>query len=101
MVEQVMLVYSSGIKLTQQRINCFSGHAPGPVMFARTFGLRCWDGLKDQLLFREPPRATTKALTSSCYLCLLLLIISFCADTLEFVAGELPPAPSDRILFQD
>ena len=56
MVEQVMLVYSSGIKLTQQRINCFSGHAPGPVMFARTFGLRYWDGLKDQVLFREPPQ---------------------------------------------
>lgn len=42
--------------MTQQRINCFSGHAPGPVMFARTFDLRRWDGLKDQLLFKEPPQ---------------------------------------------
>lgn len=51
-------------------------------MFARTFG--CQDGSQDQVVFTKLARATKKALIAGCYLCFLLQVLIFCANTLRF-----------------
>lgn len=55
---------------------------------SRTFGLRCQDGSQEQLVFKEPPRATTKALTFNGYLSLSLQILSFRANISKSVPGS-------------
>lgn len=55
---------------------------------SRTFGLRCQDGSQEQLVFKDPPRATPKALTFNGYLSLSLQILSFCANTSRSVPGN-------------